>query len=416
MAEAKKIWYISHYTTPPLFDTHSRAIKFSQYLKESGYEVTIFSASFLHNKDIELINDRNKFLVKQYGKLKFVHIRTKQYKNNGLSRIFSLIQFSTRIFYLKRKFERPDIIIHTAYVPFENLIYYVAKKLKAKYVVEILDLWPESFVAYGMINRRNPLLKLGYMAEKWLYKKADRVIFSMAGGKDYLIDKGWSLEQGGPIDLKKINHINNGIDLEEFERNKSLYKIDDSDLENDSFFKVIYLGSIRLANNLKQLIDAAEILKDNGRIKFLIYGDGNERAALEDYCRKFEISNVIFKQKWIELKFVPYVLSKSSLNILNYMPSDILKYGGSQGKLFQYLASGKPICSNQKMGHCLIEKFDLGVSQGFKSAQEYSDAILSIEQLDKRTYDNICNRVLNVAANYDYKILTEALIKTIDIL
>ena len=120
MAEAKKIWYISHYTTPPVFDTHSRSIKFAQYLKESGFEVTIFSASFLHNKDIELINDRNKFLVKQYGNLKFVHIRTKQYRNNGLLRIYSLIQFSIRIFYLKNKFEKPDIILHTAYVPFKT--------------------------------------------------------------------------------------------------------------------------------------------------------------------------------------------------------------------------------------------------------------------------------------------------------
>ena len=66
-------------------------------------------------------------------------------------------------------------------------------------MVEILDLWPESFVAYGMISRKNPLLILGYLAEKWLYKKADRIIFSMAEGKDYLIDKGWSLEQGGPL-------------------------------------------------------------------------------------------------------------------------------------------------------------------------------------------------------------------------
>ena len=66
---------------------------------------------------------------------------------------------------------------------------------------------------------------------------------------------------GGAIDLKKVSHINNGIDLEEFELNKNLYKIDDPDLENDSFFKVIYLGSIRRANNLKQLIDAAKYLK-----------------------------------------------------------------------------------------------------------------------------------------------------------
>ena len=125
---------------------------------------------------------------------------------------------------------------------------------------------------------------------------------------------------------------------------------------NDQLFKVIYIGSIRLANNLKQLIDAACLLKEYNNIKFIIYGDGNEREELISYCRDNGINNVILKQKWIELKYIPYVLSKSSLNILNYMKTDILKYGGSQGKLFQYLASGKPIISNPRMGFCPIHE------------------------------------------------------------
>jgi hypothetical protein len=33
-------------------------------------------------------------------------------------------------------------------------------------------------------------------------------------------------------------------------------------LENDKVFKVIYIGSIRLANNVMQLVEAAEHLKD----------------------------------------------------------------------------------------------------------------------------------------------------------
>ena len=171
----------------------------------------------------------------------------------------------------------------------------------------------------------------------------------MEGGRDYIIEKGWDLDSGGSINLNKVHYINNGVDINEFDNNKILYKIEDPDLENDQIFKVIYLGSIRLANDIKQLIDAAKLLLDYSNIQFYIYGDGPDRVYLEKYCTEQHITNVKFKQKWIDLKYVPYVLSKSSLNILNYRRSNITKFGGSQSKSFQYMASGKPICSNVRM-------------------------------------------------------------------
>jgi len=404
------IWYISHYIAPPEFDTHSRAIKFTEYLSLHGYDVTIFSSSFLHNKNIDLITDKRKFIEKVYNGKKFVHIKTRGYKSNGLSRFYSLFQFSVRLLHIRNKFQKPDIIIHTAQIPFQNLIIRLAHKLNAKYIVEVLDLWPESFVAYKLIGKKNPLLKLAYSAERKVYEKADSIIFSMEGGKDYIIEKKWDIENGGKIDLNKVYYINNGVDINEFEENKIKYRIEDRDLEDTNSFKVIYLGSIRLANNLKQLIEAAYQLKENSNIKFLIFGDGNERQTLEKYCIENKISNVIFKQKWIELKYVPYVVSQSSLNIINYMPSDILKYGGSQGKLFQYLAGGKPICSNVKMGYCLINKYNLGIAENFQTPRDYANAILKLAQLDENQYSDMCLRVKNVALGFDYKILTEKLI------
>jgi glycosyltransferase involved in cell wall biosynthesis len=406
------IWYISHYIAPPEFDTHSRAKKFSEYLTLRGYDVTIFSSSFLHNKNINLITGKTLYIEKTYDKQKFVHIKSKEYRNNGFFRFFSLFQFSIRLYFLRNKFPKPDIIIHTAQVPFQNLIIRLAHKLNVKYIAEILDLWPESFVAYKLISRNNPLLSLMYKCEKNLYREAYKIIFSMEGGRDYIIDKKWDIKNGGPINLDKVHYINNGVDIKEFEENRRKYQLNDEDLNDSDTFKVIYLGSIRLANNLKQLIDAALLLKSYKNIKFLIYGDGNERNNLERYCSENSISNIIFKQKWIELKYVPYVVSKSSLNIINYMPSSILKYGGSQGKLFQYLASGRPICSNIKMGYCLISKYNLGIADDFNSPQEYANAILKISSLSKNEYNEMCARSEKVAKEFDYKILAEKLIET----
>ena len=402
----KKIWLINSGAMPPKYEVRIQTLKRAQYLIEAGYDVTIIGGSYLHNTTINLITDNHKFKEAEYDGIKFIHIKTNNYSGNGIMRFYNLFLFNFRLFFLSKQFAKPDIIAQMATVPFGNILYYVAKRYNAKNIVDVVDLWPESFVTFGLISKNNPLTKFAYWAEKWLYEHADKIVFSIEGGKDYIIEKGWDIGSGGKIDLNKVHYINNGVDLVDFNKNKKLYKIDDSDLENDSLFKVVYLGSIRLANNIKLLIDAAELLKDHKNIKFLIYGDGDDRTYLENYCKKNQLSNVGFKQKWIEMKYVPYVLSKSSLNILNYMPNPIWKFGGSQSKTFQYMASGKPICSNIKMGYCPITKYKLGISKDFKTSAEYANSILYFVNLDSNEYTEMCENTRNAVANYDYKKLT----------
>lgn len=407
----KKIWLVNQYAMPPEFESRLRTIKFATYLTDSGYDVTIFSSSFLHNMNKNLIVDKSKFIQKRYGKLNFIHINTINYKKNGIARFINLFQFHFKLYFLRNNFDRPDIIVHTALPPFGNIIYFAARKLKAKYIAEVLDLWPESFVDLGVLSKRNPFIRLSYFAEKWLYQKADNIVFSMEGGKDYIVEKKWDKDNGGSIDLKKVFYINNGVDLTDFENNKTKYKLDDSDLEDENIKKVTYIGSIRLANNLQELINAASILKDYSNIKFLIYGDGQDREPLEIFCKEQNLDNVIFKQKWIEPHYVPYVLSKSSVNILNYKSGSFGKYGGSQSKLFQYLASGKPVCSNLKMRYCLINKNNLGIAQEFNSDEEYAKAILSLVNLDKISSTKMRERAQEVVKEFDYIVLTKKLVE-----
>lgn len=229
----------------------------------------------------------------------------------------------------------------------------------------------------------------------------------MEGGADYIKDRHWDKV----IDLNKVHYINNGVDLDDFKYNLEHYQLDDDDLKNEAIKKVIYIGSIRLANNLKQLMEAAALLKEYKNVKFLLYGDGKDRLELEKYCQEHAISNVIFKDKWIQPQFVPFVLSCSSVNILNYMPGGFGHYGGSQSKMFQYMASGKPICCNLKMMYCPITKYNLGIAQEFQTSQAYADAILSLLELDQRIYNEMCDRNKNTAQLFDYKKLTDQLMQ-----
>lgn len=413
----KKIWLVNYYAMPPEYESRPRTIKFAHYLEMNGYSVKIISSSFLHNTNKNLITDNSKYIIRKYDDLNFIHIRTNNYKKNGISRLYSLFQFHFKLLFYRKEIEKPDIIIHTVLPPFGNILYFAAKKLKAKYVIEVLDLWPDSLVDLGVIKKGNIILPYLYRMEKWIYSKSDAIVFSQEGGKDYIRDMKWDKQRhNGSIDLKKVFYINNGVDLKDFHYNRLNNILEDEDLIDDTIKKVVYIGSIRLANNLMELIKAAEILESqNPDIKFLLYGDGDDRGLLESYCTERNIKNVIFKQKWILPKFVPYVLSKSSVNILNYH-ENFGKYGGSQSKLFQYIASGKPICSNLEMKYCLINKYNLGIARKYNSSRDYADAIKTLSYLDKEALAQIKVRSESVVREFDYENLTKKLIQIIEII
>lgn len=404
----KKIWLINQYAMPPHLESRLRTIKYAYFLANKGYEVTVFASSVMHNMNINLIKDGIPYLKKSYGKINFVHINTVQYGNSYIKRVLASIQFHKRFIKFSAKFGKPDVIVQVALVPFGNCIAKYAKKIKARYIVEVLDLWPMSLIDVGMVTEKNLFLPILFRLERKQYESADEIVFSMEGGMDYIRHKKWDIEQGGRIDIKHVHYINNGVDLSDFDNYKANYQLEDNELDDVTLKKVIYIGSIRKANNLMSLIRAAELLKKQKNLIFLVYGDGDERPVLEAYCREHNLINVIFKQKWIDPCNVPYVLSCTYLNLLNYK-TGFGSYGGSQSKLFQYMASAKPICCNINMPYDPIKKYNIGISKEFISPDEYADAIMKIINLPSEEYKAMCVRARIAASDYDYRKLTRKL-------
>lgn len=402
------IWIVNHYAIPPSMGGLVRHYYFSKYLQKKGHNVKIFTSSKIHNTDINMIKDKSLYKEEMEDGVEYTFVRSRDYKGNGLDRIINMIdtpfkiQKAMRCFYKK---EKPDVIYTSSpdlFVAFFALLF--GKMHKIPVVVEIRDLWPESIVEYNGMSRKNPIIQILYQLEKWIYKKADQLIFTMEGGKEYIKDKGWDKK----INLDKVNHVNNGVDLEEFAEDVKRYQIQDNDLEDEKFFKVIYVGSVRRANNIETLVNVGKELKQRGndKIKIIIYGDGTDRESLEKRCKTEGLENVIFKGK-VEKKYIPYILSKSNLNILNYKQANTWKYGGSQNKQFEYLASGRPICSNVKMGYSIIRTNDCGVEDNIISTKDYADVVLKYAEMSEEKYKQECENAKKAAQLYDYHLLTE---------
>jgi glycosyltransferase involved in cell wall biosynthesis len=325
---------------------------------------------------------------------------------------FKLFSFTKRNAIEKK--EEPSIIYASSPHPLALIAgIKVAKKYNVPCIVEIRDLWPETIFAFGKAKENSLVGKLLINGEHWIYKNADSIVFLKEGDTDYLKEKKWLISQGGDIDINKCYYINNGVDIESFNKQVSEETFNDVDL-NDDKFKVMYAGAIRPINNVGSILDSAKMLLDKERIQFLIYGDGNQREMLIERVKDENITNVKIKG-YVDKKYMPYVLSKSAINILSYSQS---KYnwsrGNSSNKLFEYMASGKPIISTVKMGYSPIEKYDCGVSLENDTPEALAEAVLNIYNMSSDRYTEISENAKKGAKDFDYKKLTKDLVAVME--
>ena len=409
-----RIWIVNYYTGTPETQSNPRYIQFARRFMDAGYEVVTFNSSLsAHTQEVQTSKGQL-FLERSYGDYKFVHVNAPTYKGNGLARMKSIFSFAWSIKKHCNEFEKPDVILHNVHTPFDYPIVWAAKKLNAKYVAEAWDAWPDVFAHLGLVSRKNPVLKVFYQIEKQNYQKADQVVFTFLGGIQHIKDMGWSTETGGKINLQKVHYINNGIDIEQFDKDREAWSRTDEDLHDSETLKVVYLGSINRANHVHTLIEAAKLLQNLGYYRFFIYGDGADREELEKKVKDEGITNVVFKEKRIPLCECAWVVSQANVNIMNYQKG-FGYMGVSSGKMFQYLAAGKPIVCNVNIAYDdVITDNNLGIARDIETPEEFAQAIRSVAEQPRANYDAMCERVRQTAERFDYKKLAAEEIKVIE--
>ena len=407
-SKKKCIWIVNYYTSSPEKTSNPRYPEFATAFMKEGYDVITFNANTNEGIDFE-----GKFKDVWYGDHHFVHVKAPQYIGNGLKRMISISCFAMRLFLNRKKFQRPNIVLHNLHTPFDYPICWIAKRFHAKYIAEAWDMWPEDFVTFGFLNANSMAMKFAYGIERKIYEKADMVIFTLEGGLDYIKEKGWTIEQGGKVDPAKVHYVNNGVNLDTFDYNRNTYIRGDKDLTEPGTYKIIYMGAIHLVNHVKEVIDTAILLKDNPKYRFFIYGDGSDREELERYVKDNNVSNVTFKEKRIPFKEVAWVVSQATVNLMNYQKKFGI-HGVSSGKMFQYFAAGKPICCNIKLNYSEITRNNLGIDRDIETPEQYAAAIRELAEQPAKEYEAMCERVRETAKRFDYRALAQEELRVIE--
>lgn len=410
------IWYLHHYATPDIIAGLHRPFEFGKYFLKNENSITVFSSSYLHYANDNMIKNSDKNLVVDYDGVKTVFVKTCSYENSGIKRIINMFEFFKNVLPVAKKYAKengkPDIIIASSPHPLTMIAgIKLAKKFSVPCISEIRDFWPEVFFTGGKLSEKSLLGKILLAGEHWIYKKSDALLFLKEGDHEYIREHKWDKESGGNIDMGKCYYVNNGVDISLFDERIKNNIIDDEDLKTDKF-KVTYCGTIRPVNHVDILAEAAKLLGND--VCILIYGKGNCTEDIKKIIDENGLTNIKLKG-YIDNKYIPYILSRSNASILNYSAKDYnWSRGNSSNKLFEYLAASRPVISTVKMGYDILERYDCGVSSDDCTAEKIKESIIQIKELSEDKYSAMCSNARKAAYDFDIPNLANKYLEVIN--
>ena len=88
--------------------------------------------------------------------------------------------------------------------------------------------------------------------------------------------------------------------------------------------------------------------------------------------------------------------------------------GNSSNKLFEYMASGKPIISTVHMGYSIINKYNCGTELNEDTPEALAKEIMRFHDMDAAERERIGRNAKEGAKDFDFNVLTDKLINVIE--
>ena len=202
------------------------------------------------------------------------------------------------------------------------------KKLGAKYVHWVQDLWPESVTATTSIKGGPVVNWLNKLVTK-IYKRADVILVQSNAFEKSICEKG---------DFrKKLVFAPNWA--EDSIANGEQHPADCALPEG---FKVMFAGNIGVAQDFENIIKAAELTRDIPDIKWVIVGDGRDRENSEHEVKRLGLDKQVVFVGRHPVNTMPWFFQQADAMLVSL--KDVFIFSLTiPSKVQAYMASGKPI-------------------------------------------------------------------------
>lgn len=328
-----KIGILTQYYPPETGAPQRRLSELAQRMVDAGHSVVILTA--MPNYPTGKIFEGYGGLVRREQRDGIKIIRTGIYPTqktsfphrlaNYFSFVISSAVFGTFLL------ERVDYLLVESpplFLGFSG--YWLSRIKRARLIFNVSDLWPESAVRLGVLREGSLSYRLSAWLECFCYRKA----FLVTGQSRSILS---DIQARFPN--KRAFRLSNGVDVSLFGRDDVADDVRQEIALDENTCLVLYAGLHGIAQGLDQVIDAADRLRDDPKLRFVLIGDGPEKAQLMADAKRRDLKNVLFLDRQPADR-IPAYLSAADIILVSlklHIP------GAVPSKLYEAMASRKPV-------------------------------------------------------------------------
>lgn len=318
-------------------------------LQSLGHDVFVISTVPHFNDDAEALaaqplkNYWGKLVQRSnYRGIEVLHVWMPRKSPSKVLRIFSWLgfHFISTIAGLLTRF-KPDVILSPSPpLTIGVSAWLISIRHQCPFIYNVQEIYPDVAVNLGVLQNSWVIKGLQYL-ESFVYAKAQALAVISDGMANHIRAKS--------VCEEKIHVIPNFVDVEDFH---PLPKDNNFSRRFDLFnkFVVSYAGNMGVPQGLEILIDAANLLRQEAGIHFLIMGDGSERLALMERAQRLRLMNITF------LPYQPYSLMAEAYaavdaSVVSQAPGTC--NDGIPSKVYRIMACARPVIA------CTDEDSDL---------------------------------------------------------
>jgi len=313
-----------------------------RYMAEQGHEVWLISS--MPSRPIGFTYQTDDFREVVRVSERFHHVRVKSYVCPAyklFGRFYESFDFGLKsIRYVNRNFRDYELMYASSWAFLGQLMIVLLKRNKrAPLIMNIQDLYPESFFTKLKSDRLIKLLRPMVLIDKLIAKKSDHLtVVSETLEQVYLRSRS--------IPGEKITVLHNWQDETEFlkpveHRDLILAKYDLEALRNKFVF--MYLGNIGPVADVPTVIEAFNRFSGPDPV-LVIAGSGSGRDQCIELAERYRMKNVMFLSVPAGLSSVAEIQSLADVLVLPIVPEGA--NSSIPSKLIAYMFSAKPVISS----------------------------------------------------------------------
>ena len=333
-----KLLILTQYFPPEVGAPQNRLYELALRLRSKGIDISVLTAMPNYPQMVVHKEYKGKCYCKEDMNGLKIH-RSWIYVSNSKSIIPRLLNYFSFVFsslwFGLFKIKKQDVLLVESPPLFLGITAYLLSRAKrAKMIFNVSDLWPESAEKLEIINNKT-LLSLATKLEEFCYRKSALITGQTQGIVRNIKSR---------FPNKKVYWLKNGVDIKFYDVNKTQQEANAWRKTNgysEEDFILFYGGIIGHAQGLDIILNAAKILEDKPKIKFVMLGSGPEKERLLALKEEIKLNNLEFYDAVPKTKMQEIIMDMNA-TIVPLKKLDLFK-GAIPSKIFENLALKKPI-------------------------------------------------------------------------